>query len=208
MSADNGIYILKTKAEQPVIESDFEYRVIHAQGIGNIYWDIEIGDYRKDAQFSPEITFQYFGEAPVLDSHDMAFAYAMDLEEDHTYSEYGICNLDHPDQVFQTFSNEEIKAFEQRGEELLEQHHEEREAERQAKLKAATIPFHCGERFEPGAIYGYLVREDGTKVHGSLSGIRLLEVVGTTETGDVTFEAILEGDGDSPHFLPSDWNKE
>jgi hypothetical protein len=211
MSADNGIYILKTKAERPVIESDFEYRVIHAQCIENIYWDIEKGEDRRDDQFTPEIAYDYFGKSPVLLTSDLAWRFACELEEDHSYSEYGICRLDHSDQVFQTFTDEEIEAFDKRGDELLDQHHQKREAERQSKLEAATIRLGAGMTFEPGAIYGYLVKEDGTKVHGSLSGVQELRFSEEFGFGhceiEVTHIVDDTGAGDRLEFLPSDWHK-
>ena len=212
MSADNGIYILKTKAVEPLIDSDFEYRVIHAQAIDNIYWDQEELDYREDSQFAPEIAFQYFGEAPVFRTHGGAWGEACDLNEDHSYSEYGICSLDHPDQVFQTFSSEEMRSFEERGDLLREQHHVREEARRKAMLEAATVRLGGGMVFEPGAIYGYLVKEDGTKVHGSLSGVQQIRFSEEFGFGhcEIVVSTIVDasGSGDRLEFLPSDWHKE
>ena len=61
MSADNGIYILKTRAFSPDPAHDFEYRVAHATCIENLYYDVDTGGHRD--QFIPEEAFAYFGKS-------------------------------------------------------------------------------------------------------------------------------------------------
>ena len=86
---------------------DFEYRVIHAQGIENIYWDNEAGDYREDA--NPKILIDYFGEAPVM-TQEEAQSYAFKMEEeimDDDFCpvlEYGVStiSLDKPFEWYQS----------------------------------------------------------------------------------------------------------
>ena len=55
MSADNGIYILKTPKDN---NEGFEYRVIHSQAIENIYWD-DVNGYDYDDP-NPVILLDYF----------------------------------------------------------------------------------------------------------------------------------------------------
>lgn len=139
MSADNGIYILKTQAEKPIIESDFEYRVIKAVSIDNIYWDPVKGDYREDDMFTPEIAFEYFGTADVFISEYEAQKEAAALAKNVVYLEYGICLLDHSDQIFKAFSIQEMKEYKRREKELLEQHRQQRQREIDEDIERRTI---------------------------------------------------------------------
>jgi hypothetical protein len=92
MSADNGIYILRTNLS----ENLYEYRVAHAQAIENIFWDDErdeIGD-----KLNPQITKDYFGFSQVFHSKDDALKEASKLYENMMQSdfpvvEYGIQTL-------------------------------------------------------------------------------------------------------------------
>lgn len=85
MSADNGIYILKS----PNFETGYtEYRVTYASAIENIYYRSNYGDFNSEA------LQEYFGNCNVLDSEIAAFAKAKeingDLEKEGLYTEYGI----------------------------------------------------------------------------------------------------------------------
>lgn len=139
MSADNGVYILKTKARFPEIDSDYEYRVTHAQAIENIHWDQEKGDYREDGRFTPEIAFDYFGRCQVFRTSLEATQFAHALADDIDILEYGVCVLDHKDQIFETFSEKEIEEFERRGDELMEERRQERQREIEADLAERTV---------------------------------------------------------------------
>lgn len=81
MSADNGIYILKT--------SEGEHRVIHAMAIDNINYDCPEG-----FELEPIETLRYFGSAKVHTTFGEAMLYATGLEqamhEDNHPLEYGI----------------------------------------------------------------------------------------------------------------------
>lgn len=84
MSADNGVYILKnTKADK----NGFEYRVVHAQAIENIF--VNVNKYIPDAKMIK----LYFDKAVVYDDKDEAQIEADILAEEEPVLEYGICNL-------------------------------------------------------------------------------------------------------------------
>lgn len=139
MSADNGIYILKTLAMEAEPEEPFEYRVAHASAIENIYWDHEKGGYREDERFTPEIAFQYFSEAPVFRTLYEASGYAHQLESDYSILEYGVSVLDHGNQLFESFTEEEIAAFEKKGDDLMEERRAERDRQIQEDLEKRTV---------------------------------------------------------------------
>jgi len=92
MSADNGIYILKT----PIVEGEtgiFEYRVRHAQAIDNITYE------RKDG--NPEYVVQYFGDSEVFVNVEGARHKAWEMYNGVMKScfpvvEYGICEIELP----------------------------------------------------------------------------------------------------------------
>ena len=96
MSADNGIYILKTPKDN---NEGFEYRVIHAQAIENIYWDDVNGyDYENP---NPVILMDYFGNAPVLtekEATQLVFKMEKEVLEDDfcPVLEYGINTITFP----------------------------------------------------------------------------------------------------------------
>lgn len=88
MSADNGIYILKTPS-YPIKKDNcytnrgsyYEYRVAYAMAIDNVdYSDL----------YLPAL----FGNSPVFQKEDEAWNYAKQLEEDCDYLEYGICLIE------------------------------------------------------------------------------------------------------------------
>jgi len=213
MSADNGIYILKTRAPNALPEgvvggpasSPFEYRVVHAQAIENLYYDIETSQYNE--QFTPEVAYSYFKECQPLYSEDQALRYAHQLEEQHYILEYGVCILEHGEEVFQTFTDEELSAHEAEGEALMEANRKQRDAKQAAQRAASVIPFGEGMVFLPNAIYGRLLQKDGSEVHGSLSGVTELGI--SQEVGcEGHLSAALNGEGMDLEFLPSDWNKD
>ena len=112
MSADNGIYILKTPNDTPGFEHEFEWRVVHAQAIESIYYENEEGN--------PEYVVTIFGEAPVFTDREEAIKLANKIEAHMLMDdfcpvvEYGICviELPHPfsyylANYFATNTNEE-----------------------------------------------------------------------------------------------------
>ncbi len=207
MSADNGIYILKTQGPQVDGRSTGdEHRVAHVMGIDNIYYNVNTGKY--DDAFVPQEAFRCFGDCKVFDSYDEALVYAHQLAEEQPVLEYGVSVLEHPDQMFVPFSEEELEFHEGEVEAIIERYHQKREAEAGAKRKEATVAFKREMLFEPGAIHGYLVKGDGTRVHGSLSGLESLTVTDEGELGEGGLGASVAGGGADLEFLPSDWNKE
>lgn len=193
MSADNGIYILKTKAAKPLIDSDFEYRVIEAGAIENIYYDPIVGTEGKLP--IPETLFSYFGKEKVFIREAEAREYAEELADACTILEYGVCMLDHSDMVFPShLTDADVEAYEKRLDEKMEKYRAVQEKLRQERREAAivwllgaqeNVRAENGGTFTYHASYGYL-EKDGKKVHGSMS---------RDEEGRA-------------YFLPSDWNEE
>ncbi|MFZ2494816.1 MAG: hypothetical protein WAW60_03545 [Candidatus Saccharimonadales bacterium] len=98
MSADNGVYVLRTRRP----DGTLEYRVAHRQNIENIYWDEK--SERYGAQLNPEWTRKFFGGSEVFTDLAKVFQAAgnllMEQMEDFGYVEYGLKLLDHSEQVF------------------------------------------------------------------------------------------------------------
>ncbi len=207
MSADNGIYILKTAAAKPVIDSDFEYRVVAACAIDNIYYDVVSGYDRED--FIPEEAFTYFRRSEVFIRYADAVKEAEKLAKRQPILEYGIVNLEHPTQVFKTFTEEKLRAHNDETEMLIEAHRQERDAKNKAKREAATVGLGQGDKFEVVAVYGYFTDpRTGEKVHGQLRGVKDFTVTHDIGNEDGGFDHAFLGDGVDLSFLPSNWNKD
>lgn len=99
MSADNGIYILKTsdkfkKVSKGLLENLFydriiAYRVAHIQAADNFDWFVlnelhNLGAWMKDV----------FGDSTVIYDNKEAFQHAQSLLGTIDYTEYGICTID------------------------------------------------------------------------------------------------------------------
>lgn len=195
MSADNGIYVLKTLARGVAGEPSarFEYRVAHASAIDNLYYDVETGEHR--ANFIPEMAYEYFGTAPLFTSEDEAFKYAFEEAKEYSVLEYGVSLLNHENQPFPSnLTSDDIERYEVEIDKVMNRHRAEREIARQEKLAAAKIVLRGEETFEPGAIYGYLIGENGEKIHGSLHGVKSVRISVNPREEEV-------------YFLPSDWHK-
>jgi|LFRM01.1.fsa_nt_gb hypothetical protein len=78
MSADNGIYILKTKDQ---------YRVIHAQAIENLYYS-HINPY--NSELVPTRIIEYYGDCRYTRDFDKAMKVATAMERRSGCTEYGI----------------------------------------------------------------------------------------------------------------------
>ena len=78
MSADNGIYILKTKDQ---------YRVIHAQAIENLYHS-HINSY--NSELVPTRIIEHYGDCRYTRDFDKAMKVATAMERRSGYTEYGI----------------------------------------------------------------------------------------------------------------------
>lgn len=96
MSADNGIYILKSPKDNG---DGFEFRVTHAQAIENIYWNPDANEEGPDV--NPKSLIDYFGECELLteqDAQDKALAIEKEILDDDfcPILEYGINTLEVP----------------------------------------------------------------------------------------------------------------
>jgi len=81
MSADNGIFILETAGS--------EFRVVHAQGIDNIYGKFNDDTLHWDGD--DEMIREYFGESNIFHTLEDALDKAEEMSHDYEYLEYGIC---------------------------------------------------------------------------------------------------------------------
>lgn len=93
MSADNGIYILKSEGP--------EWRIAHAQAIENINWNEETKSSADQNHFNMEEVKQYFGESRVFLSEQDVCEEAVKMEteicqSDFPVLEYGICEIRMP----------------------------------------------------------------------------------------------------------------
>jgi hypothetical protein len=99
MSADNGVYILATRGKRTQRGHKTEYRVAHAQSIGNIMWK---PDYprrrRQEPLLNREWAIRLFGASFVFTDRRLAEAFALAIHEqwmkDFGVVEYGIKHLD------------------------------------------------------------------------------------------------------------------
>lgn len=85
MSADNGIYILKTVCTNGATP---HYRVAETSAIDNFKWYEENEPYNLGAYMQ-----DVWGKSPFFKTYNEAFIYAQTLEEKQ-YTEYGICNIE------------------------------------------------------------------------------------------------------------------
>ena len=83
MSADNGIYILKTSKKDRI-----EYRVAHAVAIDNNWYE------ENELHNLGWYLYKVFGNSEVFTSRDDAFQKAYELENKAGWTEYGICEID------------------------------------------------------------------------------------------------------------------
>ena len=82
MSANNGVYILKT---------DNQYRVKHIQSIENLYWNSQ-GLYCDTMQ--PEQIVRLFGKCKHTYNAEKAIDIALNIQNNLSICEYGIVLLD------------------------------------------------------------------------------------------------------------------
>lgn len=81
MSADNGIFVLKTKGP--------EFRVAYAQNIDSIYGKFNDETLHWDGD--KEAIRQMFAGSTVFEEEFNALDYANGLAYDYEYLEYGVC---------------------------------------------------------------------------------------------------------------------
>lgn len=80
MSADNGIYILKTK--------DNQYRVIHSQTIESLYWSFL--DLENNDKLIPTRIIERYGKSKYTYNKDLARDIAFNIARKTPNLEYGI----------------------------------------------------------------------------------------------------------------------
>lgn len=177
MSADNGVYILKTRGRE---EGQFEYRVTHAQAIDNLNYNALTGKDQKD--FIPEEAFAYFDGCEVFSQEEAAFAQAKQIAKDYPLLEYGICLLDFSHQEYPThLTKDDYVRYQVEVDRAISRHRAEREAERQAWVAKNRIPVPAAGAFtlaaggkaeltfRPSVMYGEMEQGDGIKVHGRVT---------------------------------------
>jgi hypothetical protein len=94
MSADNGIYILKTK--------DNQYRVIHAQAIENLYFSFLDSENKA---LVPTRIVEYFGDCKFTWKFEIASKVAFSMEQSTPICEYGIKTI-HVDKTWKEIIKE------------------------------------------------------------------------------------------------------
>jgi hypothetical protein len=86
MSADNGVYVLKSPtASNP---KEFEYRVAYAMAIDNIYFGNE--NTEEGRRENDESRLYLFGKSTVFLDPDKAFEEAERIHSQYEWTEYGI----------------------------------------------------------------------------------------------------------------------
>ena len=78
MSADNGIYLHKFRKG---------WGVIHTQAIDNIYWNA------GNKKYNYRILYDVFKRAKIFKLRGDALNYALDLNKEIGYTEYGISEV-------------------------------------------------------------------------------------------------------------------
>lgn len=81
MSADNGIYILRTLSEK---EGEFEYRVVHTQCIENIHY------FPEGSKEWEDTLLDYFGQCIVYNDEEGAWKEAKKIYDDIMNDYFGI----------------------------------------------------------------------------------------------------------------------
>ncbi|KKL88140.1 hypothetical protein LCGC14_1927690 [marine sediment metagenome] len=183
---------MKTKAPNG---EGYEYRVLHAQCIENIYYRVESQSDQAlfdQSNFVPEVAYEYFKECQPLYDEGQALSYAHRLADQYPILEYGVEILDHGEEVFQTFTDEEIQTYEQRSDEIMAANRKQRDKEMEAKRSAARMRLSPGDIFQATRIIGFIESSDGKRTYGQLSG------------PTAGFEIRV---GDDADFLPSDWDR-
>ena len=195
MSADNGIYVLKTRTpgDKVVKTALCEYRVAHLQGIDNLYYDVATGEHKLD--FTPEEAYIYFKECQVIYDGSQALEYAHRLADQQTILEYGVVMLRHENQLFEEFTNEQLASYNAKIDDLIEEHRNQRNEELESKRETARRGLSPEDNFHPTQVAGFIAGPNGERVYGRL--------ILTEEE----FEKVKIGYFEGLDFLPNDWNK-
>lgn len=82
MSADNGIYVLKTKDQ---------YRVAHLMAIDNVYWSAIRGNCYDSGKLIPTRVVEMWGDCKFTRDEEKALNMAYKWESKLPICEYGVC---------------------------------------------------------------------------------------------------------------------
>lgn len=82
MSSDNGIYILQTKDQ---------FRVIHAQGIDNLFWSFV--DFKTGYEIVPTRVIEFFGGCKFTRNSEVANQIASNMAKRVYVLEYGVSTI-------------------------------------------------------------------------------------------------------------------
>jgi hypothetical protein len=99
MSADNGIYILRTLVS--ISPRIFEYRVKHLQAIDNLGWDSKIEEYTQDPDIHIKNARKIFAKCFPIETREEALKEALKRMEEIGYVEYGIQEIE-IDRIFKS----------------------------------------------------------------------------------------------------------
>lgn len=91
MSADNGIYILKTPKGL-----GFEYRVRELRGVEEYKWNSFIEDFSNDPDVWIENAREMWKDSVVLTNHEDALNEAFGIYQAFQVLEYGVCDIEIP----------------------------------------------------------------------------------------------------------------
>ena len=91
MSADNGIYILRTPKGDKV-----EFRVAHLQAIENYEYDERTNEQTKDPNVHITNARKMWKDSPIFKTERSVLLFAEHMARDYSILEYGICfiNID------------------------------------------------------------------------------------------------------------------
>ncbi len=89
MSADNGVYILRTPAAD-----GYEYRVEHLQAVENYTWDDEARQETDDVDIHIINARKMWGHSEVYTQEAKVFSKAFRIYSDLSVCEYGVAIID------------------------------------------------------------------------------------------------------------------
>lgn len=89
MSADNGVYILKTTGDK----GTYEYRVRELQAVENVYWNARTGRDSTSHDIWIKNARRMWKDAPVFPHEDVALNAALEIYKRLSVCEYGIATI-------------------------------------------------------------------------------------------------------------------
>ena len=89
MSADNGVYILRTPKDD-----GYEYRVAHLQAVENYLWDENSNQETDDEDVHIENARRMWAGSPVFTEESRVFSLAFEIYAELDICEYGVSIID------------------------------------------------------------------------------------------------------------------